>query len=183
MRKRGRACIIAKVVEAHPLGELVLAMPYRNRQVVECVSLPPTVLAYARQRGIRWWVVRLDASGESYGLRLDDVERLGWLRASEQKDLSSEKAWKGTARKFGMVGLLVILGQQMDTFLETGFWRHAIVLFFCASEGLSILENAVAVGLPVPDWLRGILVQLKERKYVRPGEGPSETPPPAPWSG
>jgi toxin secretion/phage lysis holin len=107
----------------------------------------------------------------------------GWLRASEQKDLSSEKAWKGTARKFGMVGLLVILGQQMDTFLETGFWRHAIVLFFCASEGLSILENAVAVGLPVPDWLRGILVQLKERKYVRPGEGPSETPPPAPWSG
>ena len=107
----------------------------------------------------------------------------GWLRASEQKDLSSEKAWKGTARKFGMVGLLVILGQQMDTFLETGFWRHAIVLFFCASEGLSILENAVAVGLPVPDWLRGTLVQLKERKYVRPGEGPSETPPPAPWSG
>jgi hypothetical protein len=83
MRKRGRACIIAKVVEAHPLGELVLAMPYRNRQVVECVSLPPTVLAYARQRGIRWWVVRLDASGESYGLRLDDVERLGWLRASD----------------------------------------------------------------------------------------------------
>jgi toxin secretion/phage lysis holin len=103
----------------------------------------------------------------------------GWLRASEQKDLSSEKAWKGTARKFGMVGIMIILGQQMDTFLATTFWRNAIVLLYCASEALSILENAVALGLPVPVGLKDILVQLKERKFVAPG-GEDHTAPPGP---
>jgi toxin secretion/phage lysis holin len=100
-----------------------------------------------------------------------------WLRAGKQHDLSSEKAWKGLVRKFAMVCVMIALGQQVDVFLGTGFWRNAVVLLYCATEALSILENAVALGLPVPNGLREILVQLKERKFV-PGD--DDSAPPAP---
>ena len=81
--KRGRECVIAKLVVADPLGELVLAMPYRNRREVEHVSLPPSALAYAREHGAKLWLVRLDNKGECYALPLAEVERSGWLRPSD----------------------------------------------------------------------------------------------------
>ncbi len=81
--KRGRLCTIGKLVVAEPLGELVLAMPYRHRQEVGHVSLPPSVLAYARDRGARLWLVRLDGQGECYALSLEDVEAIGWLQRSD----------------------------------------------------------------------------------------------------
>ncbi|MBC7233108.1 MAG: hypothetical protein H5T68_07720 [Chloroflexi bacterium] len=81
--KRGRLCVIAKLVWAEPLGELVLAMPYRNRQAVNVVSLPVDVLAYARRQGAQLWVVRMDKRGACYALPLRDVERCGWLWQGE----------------------------------------------------------------------------------------------------
>ena len=81
--KRSRWCIVAKLVEATPLGETVLAMPYRHRQTVNHVSLPPVVLRYAREHGARFWVVRLDGVGTCYSLPLSDVERKGWLKPSD----------------------------------------------------------------------------------------------------
>ncbi|MBI2952885.1 MAG: hypothetical protein HYY30_01115 [Chloroflexi bacterium] len=81
--KRGRPCIIAKLVLASPLGETVLAMPYRHRQTVAHASIPPSILSYARQHGARLWLVRLDADGRCYALPLADVERVGWLRPSD----------------------------------------------------------------------------------------------------
>lgn len=85
MRKRGRQVLIAKLVVARPLGELVLAMPYRNRQPVDVVSLPPAVLAHARRCGARFWAVRFDALGTCHALPLAEIERLGWLKASDDK--------------------------------------------------------------------------------------------------
>jgi toxin secretion/phage lysis holin len=102
-----------------------------------------------------------------------------WLRAGKQKQLSSETAWKGLVRKFAMVAVMIVVGQQVDVFLNTTFWRDGIVLLYCATEVLSILENAVALGLPVPVGLKDILVQLKERKFVAPG-GEDHTAPPGP---
>ena len=81
--KRGRWCIIAKLVVASPLDEMVLAMPYRHRQTVNHVSLPPLVLRYAREHGAKLWVVRFDTEGLCYALPLADVEKAGWLRTSE----------------------------------------------------------------------------------------------------
>src|SRR5579885_674825 len=72
--------IIAKLVAGQPGGELVLAMPFRNRETVQHVSVPPAVLAYARRAGARRWVVRFDRRGECYTLSLDEVERRGWLK-------------------------------------------------------------------------------------------------------
>lgn len=83
VRKRGRLCSVGKIVEARPLGALVFAMPYRHRQTVEHVSLPPAVLSHARSCGAHWWVVRNDVSGECFALPLAGVERAGWLGASD----------------------------------------------------------------------------------------------------
>jgi hypothetical protein len=81
--KRGKDCIICKLVKAQPLRRLVLAMPYRHRQTVDIVSLPPSVLAYGRRAGAAWWVVRLDTEGRCLGLPLAQVEMEGWLKPSQ----------------------------------------------------------------------------------------------------
>ncbi|MCL4534973.1 MAG: hypothetical protein M1370_07410 [Bacteroidetes bacterium] len=83
--KRGKDCIICKLVKAQPLGRLVLAMPYRHRQTVEHVSLPPSALAFGRRHGATWWVVRRDLEGRCFGLPLEEVETVGWLKPSEGK--------------------------------------------------------------------------------------------------
>jgi len=85
IRKRGKWCTIGKLVVAHPLNERVFGTPYRNRQSVQCVSIPPFVLDYLRQLGVRSWVVRDDREGRCYILPLDQVKRIGWLRRSEGK--------------------------------------------------------------------------------------------------
>ena len=81
--KRGRTCVIAKLVFARPLQQFVLAMPYRNRQEVNHVSLPPSALRLAREKGAHLWVVRFDRSGECFALALADVEKVGWLWVSD----------------------------------------------------------------------------------------------------
>ncbi len=71
---------IAKLVVVRPGGDLVLAMPYRHRQVVRHVSLPPAVLEFARLAGARRWIVRIDKEEACYVLPLTEVERRGWLK-------------------------------------------------------------------------------------------------------
>ena len=81
--KRGRSCTVAKLVTAQPLGERVIAMPYRHRQAVGVVSMPIAALAHARRCGARRWVVRLDGEGRCLALPLPQVEACGWLKPSE----------------------------------------------------------------------------------------------------
>jgi len=83
VRKHGRLCVIAKLVIAQPLAQLVLAMPFRNRREVEHVSVPLSALAYAREHHARLWLVRLDNKGECRALPLAEVESSGWLRPSD----------------------------------------------------------------------------------------------------
>lgn len=39
----------------------------------------------------------------------------------------------------------------------------AVIFFYCANEGISITENAARIGLPVPEKLRKVMEQLKEK--------------------
>lgn len=85
VRKRGRSCVIGKLVVAEPLAKLVLAIAYRHRPEVEHVSLPQVALDFAREHGVGSWLVRLDARGECYSLDLASVDKIGWLHPSEGK--------------------------------------------------------------------------------------------------
>jgi len=93
----------------------------------------------------------------------------GFARAAVQKKLSSKESWRGGVRKVLMF-VVIAVGAQLDGLAGTdGLVRNAAVIFYCVSEGLSIIENVVGAGLPVPDVIRDALAQLSKEK-VEPTE-------------
>ncbi|MGF3065771.1 phage holin family protein [Facklamia sp. P12950] len=88
----------------------------------------------------------------------------GILRAGVEKKLSSSIGFKGIAKKI-MIFIVVGIANLCDVNLLKGdgtIIRTAIIFFYIANEGLSILENSIAIGLPVPKKLQDMLKQLKE---------------------
>jgi toxin secretion/phage lysis holin len=92
----------------------------------------------------------------------------GWARAIIQKELSSKVSWNGVLKKLLIFGA-VALAAQADVLASSGLLiKSAVVIFYCATEGLSVLENLAAVGLPVPSVLRDALKQLNRKKFIPP---------------
>ena len=87
----------------------------------------------------------------------------GVMVAIIDKTLSSEVGFKGIFRKiiiFCLVGVAHIVDANI---IGTGSClRTAIIFFYLSNEGLSILENTVYLGLPVPEKLKTILAQLQD---------------------
>ena len=87
----------------------------------------------------------------------------GVAAAAIEHKLNSEIGFKGITKKlllFCIVGVAHVLDVYV---LGTGaVCRSAVVLFYIANEGLSIIENVARCGLPIPDKLKIILEQLKE---------------------
>ena len=88
----------------------------------------------------------------------------GWARAFIQKELSSDESFRGTAKKL-LIYVIVCVAAQVDRFTGTAVVRNAVIAFYCATEALSILENSVAAGLPVPEFLSAALKQLDGKKF------------------
>ena len=88
----------------------------------------------------------------------------GVLCAIENHELSSEVGFKGVTRKC-MIILLVGIANIVDIdVIGTGsVLRAAVCFFYISNEGLSILENAAILGLPIPDQLKKVLKQIKNR--------------------
>ena len=78
--------------------------------------------------------------------------------------LSSRIGFKGICRKviiFCIVGIANILDQHI---LQTGsVLRTTVIFFYLSNEGISILENATIIGVPIPNNIYKILKQLKRR--------------------
>ena len=88
----------------------------------------------------------------------------GILCAISNKQLSSEVGFKGIFKKvliFILVGIAHIIDSQLIG--QGAILRTAVIFFYCSNEGISILENASRLGLPVPDKLKTILEQLKDK--------------------
>ena len=86
----------------------------------------------------------------------------GVLRAVVEKQLSSRIGAQGIAKKVALF-LVVGIGHLIDAYLLGGTGaplRTAVVFFYIANEGVSLLENASAIGLPVPEKLKEMLAQL-----------------------
>jgi len=89
----------------------------------------------------------------------------GIFAAALQKQLSSKIGFCGLLKKmtiFLLVGLAAILDHLV--LATNGALRAAVCLFYIMNEGLSILENAGSLGLPLPDALKNALIQLNEKK-------------------
>ena len=75
---------------------------------------------------------------------------------------SSEKGFKGLGKKV-LILYVVILAVLIDRLIGHGWaFRSLVCLWYAANEGISILENVVSLGLPVPDQLVNMLEQLKQ---------------------
>ena len=87
----------------------------------------------------------------------------GVVVAAINKQLSSEVGFRGLAKKL-MILAFVSLGHIADMYVLGGtpVAMSAVMLFYIANEGLSIIENAGNLGLPVPKKLKDIMVQLKK---------------------
>jgi len=88
----------------------------------------------------------------------------GVMCAIADKKLSSEVGFKGLCRKvliFILVGAANIIDVQI---IGTGsVLRTAVIFFYISNEGLSLIENAGHLGLPIPAKLKAVLEQLHDR--------------------
>ena len=89
----------------------------------------------------------------------------GVLVAIVQKELSSKVGFKGIAKKV-IILALVAVGHIIDMHILGGgaVCRSAVLGFYTANEGISILENAAELGLPLPKKLVSVLKQLKDKE-------------------
>lgn len=87
----------------------------------------------------------------------------GMIASFIEKTWNSEKGAVGLIKK-GTIVLLVILGVFLDRLLTGDKWvfRTVICMFYIANEGLSVTENCVRIGLPVPNRLLDALEQLRK---------------------
>ena len=85
----------------------------------------------------------------------------GIMCAISDKKLSSEVGFKGICRKV-LIFLLVGIGNVIDVQVlgHPGVLRTAIIFFYLSNEGISFLENAGHLGLPIPEKLKEVLAQL-----------------------
>lgn len=88
----------------------------------------------------------------------------GLMCAVLDKKLSSEVGFRGIFKKV-LIFSLVAIGHIIDKNVigDGSVIRTAVIFFYLSNEGISILENAVHIGLPVPQKLKDILEQLHNR--------------------
>ena len=88
----------------------------------------------------------------------------GLMCAISDKRLSSKAGFRGICRKvliFTLVGVANIIDIQI---IHTGsVLRTAVIFFYLSNEGVSLLENAAHLGLPIPKKLKEVLEQLHNK--------------------
>lgn len=88
----------------------------------------------------------------------------GVMCAISDRRLSSAVGFRGICRKvliFAMVGVAHIIDTQIIG--TGGILRTAVIFFYMSNEGVSLLENASRLGLPIPKKLKSVLEQLHNR--------------------
>ncbi len=88
----------------------------------------------------------------------------GVMCAVLDKKLSSEVGFKGVFKKV-LILIMVGISAAIDRYVVgTGqALRTAVIFFYMSNEGVSVLENASRIGLPIPQKLRDILAQLYDK--------------------
>lgn len=114
--------------------------------------------------GIGWYLGGVD--GFMYALiTFIVIDYLtGLMVAVLEHKLSSDVGFRGIFKKV-LIFALVGIGNMIDVYLigEGSAVRTAIIFFYVSNEGISIVENAAKVGLPVPQKLLDVLAQIKSK--------------------
>lgn len=90
----------------------------------------------------------------------------GLFAAATRRELCSKIGFHGITKKF-TIFILVGVANVLDTQLlrHGAALRLAVIFFYMANEGLSIMENAAEIGLPVPAKLKDMLKQIHSQAH------------------
>lgn len=86
-----------------------------------------------------------------------------WHKSKKTEDgcLESRAGWKGLVRK-GVTMLIVLVAARLDMTIGTTMIRDTAVIGFIANEGISIIENAGLMGVPLPKVITNALEVLRK---------------------
>jgi toxin secretion/phage lysis holin len=85
---------------------------------------------------------------------------------TEDGGLESRAGWKGLARKFSTL-LVVLIGVRLDLALGTAYIEDAVVYAFMCNEVLSIIENIGLMGVPLPSVITNAITLLNKKGEPR----------------
>lgn len=88
---------------------------------------------------------------------------MGLMCGYKGKELNSKVGFNGLKRKFTIL-IILILAVLLDRLIgQEWIFRTLVIYFYVAMEGLSILENAAKLDVPIPGRLKDALIQLQEK--------------------
>jgi toxin secretion/phage lysis holin len=88
---------------------------------------------------------------------------MGLMCGYKSNNLNSKIGFNGLKKKFTII-IILILAVLLDRLLsQEWIFRTIVIYFYVAMEGLSILENAAKLGVPIPGKLKEALTQLQEK--------------------
>lgn len=86
----------------------------------------------------------------------------GVAKGFKNKNANSNRAYKGLRKKM-IVLVIIVAATQMDMILQGMGIRTLVLMFYVATEFLSILENAAILGIPIPEKLKLALEQCRDK--------------------
>lgn len=87
----------------------------------------------------------------------------GVMKAITNRKLSSEIGFKGIFKKV-LIIFMVAIATALDNLLNNSGIRYLVIIFYIVNEGISIIENASKLGLPIPDKVKDTLELLKDKE-------------------
>lgn len=88
---------------------------------------------------------------------------------TETGALESKAGWKGLIRK-GVTLLVVLVACRLDIEHGTTYIRDAVIIAFIVNEGVSLLENAGLMGVPIPPVILNAIDMLKKKSIINKEE-------------
>lgn len=87
----------------------------------------------------------------------------GVMVAILEKKLSSRIGARGIFKKVMILSLVAVANIIDAQLIKSGSTiRTMVIFFYISNEGLSIIENAVKIGLPIPEKLKKVFLELGE---------------------
>jgi len=87
----------------------------------------------------------------------------GIIKAVKEKKVSSKTGAQGILKKI-VILILVGISNLLGIAVEIEGLRYIIISFYLANEGISIIENASKIGVPIPQKIKDVLDQLKSKE-------------------
>lgn len=90
----------------------------------------------------------------------------GIISAYVNRTLSSKLGALGILKKFGILSIIAVAAILDRNIFNSQILRNAVILYYISNEGISILENACKMGLPIPNKLKNALSSIDENKSI-----------------